>query len=113
MGFVRYVSMTGPVVYVLIPALSAALPWKFTRHVIPAAVLVLAALFVSDAYTNPAADPRDIAAIIPPQVSPRDVIVFASSPECAMVPRYAVHDAQPLSAAHSLPCPVSGLNTRQ
>jgi hypothetical protein len=79
LGFAKYVSISSPGIYALTAALLAIIRWKWIGQFLAAALVCVTAFFITDAYNNPAADPRDIAALIQPKISQADVLIFASA----------------------------------
>jgi 4-amino-4-deoxy-L-arabinose transferase-like glycosyltransferase len=107
--FIRYTLLAGPAVYVLIPAVFAAVLGKGWRwQIIPAAAVLSCALAVPQAYIRYEDDTNFIAKEVATMIGPRDLIVFASTGDMQwtaaaqylMMGRYF----QPL------PCPIVILN---
>jgi uncharacterized membrane protein len=78
--FIRYTLLAGPAVYCLVPALSAAIPRpRWVGHAIPAALALLCAATVPNAYSNAAGNPPPITAQLKEKIDSNDLLVFVGS----------------------------------
>jgi hypothetical protein len=109
LNFIRYTLLAGPAVYVLIPGvLEAFFRSGWIRHAVPAALALVCALGVSDAYQSPLTDPHVMVNEIGPKIGPRDLVIFVGTGNISWTA--GIQYLALSRYLHPIPCPVAILD---